>query len=399
MNISPLTINVTGEEIVLNYQVSFANKECTLWYSIAKDYQSFVTEALDGPVVALLIPAMKIGEDIHIAGSISERLFYNLSRPYQVLLKHLIPSLNLIKIYCNNLIVRNVRAPGVATGFSCGIDSFCLLADHYYSNVTKGFKITHLLFNNVGSHGTGNEHLFNERYSKNAPLAEKIGLPLIKVNSNLDHFYQNYQYSHTETPRNVSVPLILQNGLGRFLYASTYSYPDTYIRPSTLMSHSDPAALPLLSTESLDIHASGSEYTRVMKTLRVASIEDSFYFLDVCTNPTKAGNCSKCKKCLRTLLTLEIAGLIDKYSKAFDLLIYKRGRKKFMGEVLSSNDPFLREIAQYAKDQRYSFPFESYLYSIQFFVNRHFLNFQQGMHELISRLKKTNYVNNNQLSK
>jgi len=387
MEIKSLIIVENKYSYQYKYPITFSGRKKVLWYEIDKNYHDFVTSLLDAPLVALLVPAMAHGEDIYIKGAISEKLFYNLKYRYQVLLTHLVTTLKPITIHPDNIIIPNRKAKGVATGLSCGIDTFCLLGEHHYSAVPESFKVTHLLFNNVGSHGSGGERLFEKRYNKNKIVADKIGLPLIKVNSNLDEFYTDFRYSHTDTPRNASVPLLLQNGIGRYLYASAYAYPDTYVKPDTLMTHCDPTALPLLSTEAVDMLTTGSEYTRVEKTLRVANIEDSYVSLDVCTHSGSAGNCSQCSKCLRTLLTLEIAGLMEKYSSVFDLSKYREQRTRYIGEVIFSEDPFLQEIREFAKHKDYKFPIKSYIIGIYYKILNKFKNIGKLKHNLISKLR------------
>lgn len=362
MKISKPEILRQENEIIFRVHVESLEGTANLWYNLEKKFGDYLTSFCDAPLVALLIPAMTKGEDIHVAGTISERLWYNVSGPYQRLLQHIIPSLRRVKIFPKEVRSQNQRASGVATGFSCGIDSYCVLADHHYSNASAGFKITHLLFNNVGSHGKGGERLFRERFALIEPVAERIGLPLIKINSNVDTFYhKGLNFQQTHTPRNMSVPLLLQGGIGRYMYASGYSFTDTFVGPSHEMAYSDTIALPLLSTEALDALSVGSEYTRVEKTLRVAEIPDSYSTLDVCVR--SAVNCSTCWKCMRTLLTLDIAGLIDRYSASFNLAAYKHRRSKYIGSVLMSSDPLLCEIVDFAKDRHYAFPPSSRLFA------------------------------------
>ncbi len=125
------------------------------------------------------------------------------------------------------------------------------------------------------------------------------------------------------------------------------------------MAYSDAITLPLISTEVLDAFSVGSEYTRVEKTLIVGNITHSYAALDVCVNPSLSinGNCSVCWKCRRTLLTFEIAGIIDKYKHVFDLKAYnqKTRRKEFIADAINSKDPLLKEIIIYAKHQDYKF--------------------------------------------
>ena len=95
---------------------------------------------------------METGEDIQVAGTVSERLYYNLTRPAQAVLQEVLPSLHHIDIHPEDVKPASEEASGVATGFSSGIDSFAVLADHYYADkVPSNFRLTHLLYNNVGS--------------------------------------------------------------------------------------------------------------------------------------------------------------------------------------------------------------------------------------------------------
>jgi hypothetical protein len=307
---------------------------------------------------------MLIGEDIHVEGVVSERLLHNVSGPLQKLLQTIIPSLHLIEVKPANVYQdQELPASGVATGFSGGIDSYSVLADHYQANTAERFKVTHLLFNNVGSHGSKGEELFKKRYEGLLPAAEKLDLPFLMINSNLDTFYgKKVSFQKTHTLRNLSVALLLQKGIGHFLYASTYKYSDIFVGPSYDISYVDTIILPLLSTDRLEATSSGSEYSRVEKTLAVAQIPDSHNFLDVCVNPNNTSdytNCSTCWKCLRTLSTLDIAGLLERYSASFDLNRYNNKKSRYFIKLLKSNDTLLLEIAQFAKARNYQFPLPS----------------------------------------
>ena len=365
MKISKPELAEQGDDVLYRVHVSCSEGSETLWYSLSKDYADLVSDRSEAPLVALLIPAMTRGEDIHLAGTISERLYYNLSRPYQRVLRTIFPSLRPVKIYPGDVRPAPQRAPGVATGFSGGIDSFCVLADHhYYADVPAGFRVTHLLYNNVGGHSKGAGRLFRERYARIRPLAERLGLPFVAVDSNVAAFYKGFTFQQTHTPRNVSVPLLLQRGIGRFMYASAFSYAGVHVEAGHDMAHSDAITLPLLATEVLDAFSVGSEYTRVEKTLRVAGIEDSYRALEVCIQNDKAGNCCACWKCRRTLLTLEIAGVLDRYAGVFvHLDAYRRDRQRYIAQVLRSNDPMLRDVLALARKRGFAFPLSSRVYA------------------------------------
>uniref|UniRef100_UPI000B325623 hypothetical protein n=1 Tax=Endozoicomonas arenosclerae TaxID=1633495 RepID=UPI000B325623 len=194
-------------------RISHALGNETLKYSVQDEFFELMSDRADAALLALLIPAMSRGEPIKVEGAVSEHLYHHLSGPYQHVLKSIMPHLQLIEICADQIVNSSYDGKGVATGFSGGIDSYCTLADYFYSEVSPGFKVTHLIYNNVGSHGkkTNPEILFNDRYEALKPVAEKIGLPFIKVNSNLDHFYcDRLHFMQTHTARNTSVALLLQ---------------------------------------------------------------------------------------------------------------------------------------------------------------------------------------------
>jgi len=357
-------IDQKDQQVIYQVSVQSIKGDETLWYTIDESYKDLLSETCDAPLVALLIPAMLIGEDIHVKGVVSERLLYNLSGPLQRLLQTIIPSLQLIKIYPQNVCLDQVSpASGVATGFSGGIDSYSVLADHYQPNTYTRLKVTHLLFNNVGSHGRNGEKLFKKRYEGLIPAAKKLDLPFLMINTNLDTFFgKQISFQKTHTLRNLSVALLLQRGIGHYLYASTHKYSDIFVGPTYDMSYIDTIILPLLSTDRLEAISAGSEYSRVEKTLAVAQISNSHNFLDVCVNAQNSSsftNCSTCWKCLRTLATLDIYDALENYSTSFDLNRYKGERQKYFIKILKSNDPLLREIAQLAKERNYTFPLSS----------------------------------------
>lgn len=366
MIINKPSITQQRDQVFYRTQITTSSTEKELWFSVDKEYRDLISASADAALVALLFPAMVRGENIEIKAPVSEELYYHLTRSVQAIFRAVFPGLNKVQIKPRELSTSHQQAQGVATGFSGGIDSFCVLADHYYAdNVPDGFRLTHLLFNNVGSHGAGGEALFNKRFSRVKSLSKKIGLPIVAVNSNLDSFYVDlgYAFVDTHTPRNVSVAHLLKDGIGRYYYASTYDYTATGISEREI-PQCEPFLLPLLSTKSMDVIASGSEYTRVEKTLKVAEIEDSHDLLDICVKANQAEkvdaiNCSTCWKCMRTLLRLEIAGLLDKYDRMFDLELYRSHRIRFIATLIKENKPLTNEILSFARQQNFSLPFSS----------------------------------------
>ncbi|WP_432464339.1 hypothetical protein [Agarivorans sp. QJM3NY_33] len=373
MDIGPITIKQCQD--VVAYQVDFDLKQQShsLWFELNLPGALWPSESGDAAMLALLLPAMLANENIHVRGRVSAQLLFHLNGAYQTLVRQVIPYLHQIYISADSCCDRSSQAKGVATGFSAGVDSFCSLRDYYSEQTPDALKITHLLYNNVGSHGHGadKEQLFHARYDRLKKTADELALPFIMINSNLNEFYGkglNFQLTHTI--RNASVALLLQEHIGHFLYSSAYVYADLFVGPSYDMAYSDTYSLPLLSTESLICHSVGSEYTRVEKTKRVAELPASYKVLDVCVVADNAENCSQCEKCLRTLFTLDMLGKLELYQHCFNLERYQQHRAGFIRDMLISDDPLLKEILDWTKQHHFRIEKTHYFAALLLYMRR-----------------------------
>lgn len=356
MKINPLKVIADGKNVKISCFIEYGDSKKELWYCLDQEYQDFLTvDKLDGFLVGLLLLAMKHKEDIYIDGAISEKLFYNLTNYFIKIVTLLIPSLHPIKIFPKELHngKNSETVGGVVTGFSGGIDSFCVLIDHLYNYVPQSYKITHLVLNNVGSHGEGGRDLFNKRYQRLLSFAHESQLPFIKIDSNLDDIL-SMEFRNTHTTRNVSAILILQKLFGKYLYASAHKYQNCFIGESPDASVIDPSAIHLLSTETTECISTGCQYSRVEKTIKVAELEPSYRYLDVCVHAVDAAeNCSTCWKCARTLLTLEIIGKHTLYHQVFDLNKFAQIKGDYISSIIDKQTPLEQEVIQLAAQRHY----------------------------------------------
>ena len=364
-----------------------------LWYQLDRAHGHLLADTTDAAVIALLLPAMAAGEDLRIDGIVSARLLENLPE-LQRMLKRIIPPLRVVELHAEAVHHGQPQpTAGVATGFSGGVDSFCTMADYFYDHPPGPGRITHLLFNNVGSHEAGGESLFRRRYRRLLPVASKMGLPLLVVNSNLDAFYgRRLSFQQTHTLRNASVALLLQRGLSSWLYASGIPDQDAFVGPAPDLAYSDLVTLPLLSTETLHTALVGGCYSRVEKTQRIADVQDSFDSLDVCVSPYHDGiptNCSACFKCLRTLATLEIGGMLDRYPRVFDHARYRRLRDGYLAGLPTSDYPLAKEIVLFAEQRQFALPVNSLWRSIWFQVLRRWNSVHDRLLEPLKRRRRT----------
>jgi len=337
-----------------------------LQFSVEDQFSSGIkVDRLDAFVVAAVLRAMHEGEDIEVRGSMSARLLYNLVNHWIPINVGMLPGTKRISIEADRLITKAEGRPkGTATGFSAGIDSFAVIHDHLFSAQPEGFKITHFLFNNVGSHegSTRNQALFKQRLGKIKAFSERVGVPIIEVNSTFDHLVP-FDFMKSHSARNASVPLLLQGLIGRWYYASAYRYTDCHTGPCTeALAHDEPSTIHLFSTETLDCISTGSQYSRVEKTRLVTTHPETYNTLNVCAGGKRAilaegRNCSVCSKCCRTLFTLELMDSLDLYTSVFNMEAYRQARFGYLFDLLlRPNESLNREILEFAREKNFRFP-------------------------------------------
>jgi hypothetical protein len=346
-------------------RISSGAGEQLLWFGVAPEHAGLLAvDRADGFLVAQLLLAMRLGEPVELNAPLSGRLYYNLVHHYQPLMQELMPELRPVAIHAP-LASEAPREPptGVGTGFSAGIDSFAVIHDHLAQPVPEGFRLTHLTFNNVGSHGTRDHErarrLFRRRYDQVRGYPDSVGLPFIAIDSNLGEALP-LDFEQTHTTRNLAVALVLQPLFHRYYYASTFHYRDIAVEPTFDSAFADALAVPLLSTESLDLVSAGGQHTRVEKTRLVAGLPGASRWLNVCATESLDGrNCSTCLKCCRTLFTLELLGRLDEFAVSFDLDRWRQVRNRYISTKLLGRGPvrpLSREIHELVRETgfRYS---------------------------------------------
>lgn len=353
-------LSIHGQTARLSADIDFSGEKRTLWFECdAAHADKFSVETCDGFLVSLLAAAMREGKDIIVKGPLSSRLYYNVKLYYLEVLRNLLPDSRKISVDARNLIRRDWGGTGVFAGFSAGVDSFCTIADHSAPNVAPEYRVSQLLFNNVGSHGQNGHDLeiFRDRLNRLEARARAMNLPLFSVNSNLDSVAKiDFQLTHTL--RNTAVALLFQKSCGKFLYSSAVHYRDSFVKPTSHIEFGDAIGVPLLSTETTECISSGSQHTRVEKIKIISSVELTHEALDVCVDPAHARkvNCSKCWKCLRTELTLEALGVLGRYKDAFDLDVYRKFRWLYLCYVLGSKEPLTKEVRDEMANRNFEIP-------------------------------------------
>ncbi len=264
----------------------------------------------DGPVAsgaetflaAALVPAMKVGTNLHILGQISPRLLAAIPK-IQEILHTWYPYLQKVTVEVEAQEPHpSIPAAGVGCFFSGGVDSFYTLLQHRE-------EITKLIFVHGFDIRLDDEPLRSKVSAVLRTVASEFRKPLIEVETNLRAFSEPYAGwgSLYHGCALATVALLLSPQLRKVYIPASYSYSQMH----PWGSH--PLLDPLWSTNETEIVHDGCEALRIEKVARISSCDVALRSLRSCwENPGGAYNCGRCKKCLLTKVLLRAVGALDR---------------------------------------------------------------------------------------
>lgn len=309
----------------------------------------------DWAAVAALIPAMFLGQNLIIKGSISRELKRALTSDLQDVLKIYEPEYKRITVECDSVYdPESTRNNRVATGFSAGVDSFATVCLYSGQEFDPVIPLTDLCTFNVGAMGEDDtvevQKIFKSYCDRSDQFAERNGLNSISVDTSIASLYQcggpnnpllNFQKTHSF--RNAAAALTLTNRLDYYLYSSAYGLDGIKIATADDPACMDPIILPLLSSKRTTIISSGAGLSRFEKTKLLTCSVDAQRMLDVCANSAEVRlgsryiNCSKCWKCNRTMISLEVLGKLDEFRGVFDIDYYEENKRAAYNQLIISS--------------------------------------------------------------
>lgn len=331
-----------------------------------------VYEASDPFVLSAMLPALMAGENIE-CDTISDDLYYH--SPTILYLLSKVFNKPCIKIIPKQVVHVDFAPTAVGTGFSGGMDSFATFLNHTSDSCPDAFKITHLTLFNVGAYGNDYKltlEKFNKDVQRAKTFAEKVGLPLITVNSNIGGLFTHKEIKHYSLRSTIclSVGILSLSKLFRTYYISSsgtiddmkLNRYDQYFYENSLTQR--------LSTHNTNILVSETDINRVEKTKIVANSDLSRDFLYVCAadiynekfdsgfSKHTAPNCSQCIKCVRTMITLDALGYRDRFASRFDFSKYDKDYKHHLLDIATKKcyDHFSREIYELMQQKGISIP-------------------------------------------
>jgi hypothetical protein len=289
-------------------------------FNISYGSRDFVFDAkksyADVFLAALLIPAMVVGRDIEVRGTISSTLLDGLESLQDIYLNwH--AGFTRTKINPQNITGNKglTKRKSVASFFTGGVDSSYTLLRHEQEIdalvYVHGFDVP-LYDKETRSRTTKDLH----------EMAAKFKKRLIEVETNLKEFSDQYADwgLHYHGAALSSVALLLANQISKFYFPSTHTYADLFPWGSHVLTDR------LWSNGHAEFVHDGAEAGRFEKILQISKNKYVLNHLTVCweriEKPQNERNCSRCKKCLRTMACLETIGMLGKckvFAKDLDI--------------------------------------------------------------------------------
>ena len=327
-----------------------------LWYETSDKWASmFVYERADAFLVGLIPFIARNGGKVVCEAPVSAHLLHNLRYLLSPVLPQFHPDLVELDIEAkeDSTLFSANGAYNVGTGCSCGIDSMATMAIYSGSTVPDSLRVNHLTFFDVGSHEK-KEELARARTTLAEKCADFMGVPLVKISSNIDDFSAGFSHIAIHTFRSMSAVLVLQKLFAAYHYASAYPISKFKIS-SEGIAYADEYVLRCLSTESTRLYSSLPPLNRQNRTAVVSEFAIAAKFLNVCVRDIC--NCGLCFKCARTMFQLDLIGKLDVFKEVFDVGAYHRNKKtilKLLARDTHFHDEFL-EATRLSKNPPYSY--------------------------------------------
>lgn len=317
-------ITTKNETVRLNSEIKIDGVKNTLWCETNRIYKQFIlVERSDAFLCALLPLAMRTRKDLLCEAPVSEQFLHNLN---EVLIPNLCahdPGLYKTKVIAKGDSTPLISGNAVATGMSCGVDSF-FTTNLYKSSEYKSLNLTHLY---CGNYLYGNNGPIFER-AKSA--ASDLKMPLIKTATNISDFIK-LPHLHTHFFKTIFGVLSLKKLFRTYFYSSAEDFSSFNLKNNSIR---DTAEIELLlsytfNSPSFQIITGGGGFTRLEKTKSICNFKAAQKHLNVCLKPNLKYNCGKCGKCLRTLFMLDMLDSLDNFRSVFDIDDYKVNRQEY----------------------------------------------------------------------
>ena len=310
MIIKDVQLTHTDREVVLSARCKVRKAGWDeIHFRVAAEYGDYVCGDASPFVTAMLLPAMKQGEELAIEGSISKQLYAGMQVVMDEVLKWDL-GLKRVAVRAEELMSDEYGPTKTASFFSAGVDSFYTYLKHKH-DLEISQRITDLIFINNGFDiDPRNKALWELTLKNIKAVADHEGLDLVVATSNINSqlLSRIFSWDYIHGACLAAMGQFLRKGFCRIYIPSTHSAEEQIAWGSNLALDKN------WSTETLTFEHDGSETTRVDKIIScIAESPLALQYLRVCyMNERGAYNCGRCDKCMRTMVSLYIAGVLQR---------------------------------------------------------------------------------------
>lgn len=295
----------TGDQIILSARCKVRRLGMdVLNFTVPRRFANFLVADASPFAAALLLPSMKLGEDLVVQGSISARLHAGMTEMIRTIAGWDV-GLKPIRVIADELIPDPAAAGVTGAFFSGGVDSFYT----YLRHKSDRQPITHLVLAKGYDIDRRDDRLWEATVHNLEQIAKEEQVTLIQIDSNLRSLTDpilSWTYSHGGGLAGAA--LCLRRGISR-IYIASSADADHQARGGSHLTTDQ-----LWSTEALSFVHDGWEASRMDKIdQQIARSPLALKYLRVCyTNKNGSYNCGECEKCLRTMVSLQAAGVLDR---------------------------------------------------------------------------------------
>jgi hypothetical protein len=310
MIIKDVQLTHTDREVVLSARCKVRKAGWDeIHFRVAAEYGDYVCGDASPFATAMLLPAMKQGEELAIEGSISKQLYAGMQVVMDEVLKWDL-GLKRVAVRAEELMPDEYGPTKTASFFSAGVDSFYTYLKHKH-DLEISQRITDLIFINNGFDiDPRNKALWELTLKNIKAVADHEGLDLVVATSNINSqlLSRIFSWDYIHGACLAAMGQFLRKGFCRIYIPSTHSAEEQIAWGSNLALDKN------WSTETLTFEHDGSETTRVDKIIScIAESPLALQYLRVCyMNERGAYNCGRCDKCMRTMVSLYIAGVLQR---------------------------------------------------------------------------------------
>lgn len=274
----------------------------TVYFSFPIKYRIFISKDASPFAAALLIPSMRMGQDLIIEDEISQELYYGMHKIMDIMLGWNI-GLKKINIKARKIVEFMGVPKEIGTFFSGGVDSFYT----YLSHKNDVEKIKYFILIRGYDIPLKDENLWNVTVQNVRNIAREEGIELIEVESNIRppiDSVMEWDYSHGGCL--AAVGLCLRGRFKKIYIPSTYTKEQNFSWGSHFLTDKN------WSTETLAFVHDGEDCSRVNKVIsQVSHSPTALKYLRICYLNKGNYNCGNCDKCLRTMINLYVCYKLD----------------------------------------------------------------------------------------